>query len=110
VDAAVDCYGAFVTGTPPEGFPLPITNLVEQLPRLGSPLLGLFGTEDQFPGPEQVAELEQILSAHSKDFEFHSYEGAGHAFFAVDRPSYNVPAANDGWERITAFYGKHLGA
>jgi len=21
LDAAVDCYGAFVTGTPPEGFP-----------------------------------------------------------------------------------------
>jgi carboxymethylenebutenolidase len=110
VDAAVDCYGAFVTGTPPEGFPLQVTNLVDQLPRLGSPLLGLFGTEDKFPGPEQVAELEQILSAHNKDFEFQSYEGAGHAFFSVDRPSYNVPAANDGWERITAFYAKHLGA
>lgn len=108
VDAAVDCYGAFVTGTPPEGFPLKVTSLVDQLPRLRAPLLGLFGTEDRFPGPEQVAELEQILTAHGKDFEFHSYQGAGHAFFAVDRPSYNVAAANDGWERIAAFYAKHL--
>ena len=32
VDAAVDCYGAYVTGTPPAEFPLKITNLVEQLP------------------------------------------------------------------------------
>jgi carboxymethylenebutenolidase len=110
VDAAVDCYGAFVTGTPPEGFPLKVTNLVGQLPGLRAPLLGLFGAEDRFPGPEQVAELEQILTEHGKDFEFHSYEGAGHAFFAVDRPSYNVAAANDGWERITAFYAEHLGA
>jgi carboxymethylenebutenolidase len=109
VDAAVDCYGAFVTGTPPEGFPLRVTNLVDQLPRLRAPLLGLFGADDKFPGPEQVAELEQILTANGKEFEFHSYEGAGHSFFAVDRPSYNVAAANDGWERITAFYANHLG-
>ncbi|MFI9272972.1 dienelactone hydrolase family protein [Kitasatospora sp. NPDC052896] len=110
VDAAVDCYGAFVTGTPPEGMPFKVTNLVDQLPALRAPLLGLFGAEDKYPGPEQVAELEQILTAHGKDFEFHSYEGAGHAFFSVDRPSYNVAAANDGWERIAAFFGRHLGA
>jgi len=110
LDAAVDCYGAFVTGTPPDGFPLQVTNLVGQLPNLRAPLLGLFGLEDKFPGPEQVAELEQILTDNNKQFEFHSYEGAGHAFFSVDRPSYNVAAANDGWEKIAAFYAKHLGA
>jgi carboxymethylenebutenolidase len=108
LDAAVDCYGAFVTGTPGAGFPLKVTNLVDQLPGLRTPLLGLFGAEDQYPSPEQVAELEQILTENGKDFEFHSYEGAGHGFFSPDRPSYNVAAANDGWERITAFYGKHL--
>jgi carboxymethylenebutenolidase len=108
LDAAVDCYGAFVTGTPPEGFPLQVTNLVDQLPNLRCPVLGLFGIEDKFPGPEQVAELEQILKDNNKEYEFHSYEGAGHAFFSVDRPSYNVAAANDGWERIEAFYGKYL--
>jgi len=26
----------------------------------------------------------------------------------VDRPSYRVEAANDGWERIAAFFAKHL--
>ncbi|WP_329133143.1 dienelactone hydrolase family protein [Streptomyces sp. NBC_01476] len=110
VDAAVDCYGAFVTGTPGADFPLKITNLVDQLPNLRSPLLGLFGKEDKYPSPEQVAELTQILADEGKDFEPHSYEGAGHAFFAVDRPSYNVAAANDGWEKIADFYGRHLGS
>ncbi|WP_328379539.1 dienelactone hydrolase family protein [Streptomyces sp. NBC_00440] len=109
LDAAVDCYGAFVTGTPPEGFPLKVTNLVGELPGLRAPLLGLFGADDSFPGPEQVAELEQILTEHGKDFEFHTYEGAGHAFFSTDRPSYNVAAANDGWERVETFFAKHLG-
>jgi carboxymethylenebutenolidase len=107
LDAAVDCYGAFVTGTPPEGMPMR-KNIVDQLPNLRAPLLGLFGADDKYPSPEQVAELRQILTDNGKTFEFHSYEDAGHAFFAVDRPSYRVAAANDGWERIEAFYGQYL--
>jgi carboxymethylenebutenolidase len=109
MNAAVDCYGAFVTGTPPEGFPLKVTNLVDQLPNLRAPLLGLFGNEDKFPTPEHVNELEEILKVNGKTYEFHRYDDAGHAFFATERPSYRVAAANDGWERITAFYDKYLG-
>jgi carboxymethylenebutenolidase len=110
LDAAVDCYGARVVGTPPEGFPLKVTNLVDQLPNLRAPLLGLFGKEDSQPSPEQVAELDEILTAHHKPHEFHSYDDAGHAFFAVDRPAYRVAAANDGWQRIATFYGTYLGS
>jgi carboxymethylenebutenolidase len=110
LDAAVDCYGAFVTGTPPDGFPLQVTNLVDQLPNLRAPLLGLFGNEDSYPSPEQVNELEQILLANGKTFEIHRYDDAGHAFFATERPSYRVVAANDGWERLESFFGTYLGA
>jgi carboxymethylenebutenolidase len=110
LDAAVDCYGAFVIGTPPQGFPLQVTNLVAQLPNLRAPLLGLFGKQDSHPSPEQVAELDEILTAHNKPHEFHSYDDTGHAFFAVDRPAYRVAAANDGWEKIATFYAAHLGS
>lgn len=110
LDAAVDCYGAFVVGTPPESHPLHgVPNLVDRLDRLGCPLLGLFGNEDRFPSPEQVDELAGLLTGHGKTFEFHRYDDAGHAFFAVDRPSYRVAAANDGWERIATFFRAHLG-
>jgi carboxymethylenebutenolidase len=109
LDAAVDCYGAFVVGDPPEGFPLQVTNLVDQLPNLRAPLLGLFGNEDKFPSPDQVDELDRILTENGKTHEFHRYDDAGHAFFSPDRPSYRVAAANDGWERIEEFYDKYLG-
>ena len=108
IDAAVDCYGAFVTGVLPEGFPLKVTTLVDRTPNLNCPLLGLFGAEDKYPSPEHVAELEEALKAAGKTYEFHSYPGAGHAFFSVNRPAYNVEAANDGWQRIWAFFGKYL--
>ncbi|SEG29126.1 carboxymethylenebutenolidase [Actinacidiphila yanglinensis] len=108
VDAVVDCYGAFVTGTVPEGFPLKVTNLVDRLPDLKAPVLGLFGEEDTHPSPEQVAELGSQLTELDKAFEIHNYPGAGHGFFAVDRPNYNVAAVADGWERIGEFFGQHL--
>jgi carboxymethylenebutenolidase len=110
VDAAVDCYGAFVLASSPDGFPFKASGIGDRLPALRAPLLGLFGKEDKFPAQAEVDELARVLTEHGKDFEFHSYDGAGHAFFAVDRPSYNVAAANDGWEKIATFFATRLGA
>jgi carboxymethylenebutenolidase len=110
LDAAVDCYGAFVVGEVPEGMPLKIGPIVDKTPNLSCPLLGLFGEEDANPSPAQVSELEEALQANGKTYEFHSYPNAGHAFFAVNRPAYRVEAANDGWEKIFTFYGKYLSA
>jgi carboxymethylenebutenolidase len=109
LDAAVDCYGAFVTGTPPDGYPLKVTNLVGQLPNLRCALLGLFGNEDQRPSPAHVDELEALLKQYGKTYEFHRYDDTGHGFFAVDRVMYRVESANDGWERIAEFFATHLG-
>jgi carboxymethylenebutenolidase len=110
LDAAVDCYGAFIVGTPPEGMPLKVTPLVDKVPDLHCPLLGLFGSEDQHPSPQEVKELAAALDAAGKDYDFHSYDGAGHGFFAVDRPSYRPEAATQGWNEIWQFFGKHLAA
>ena len=108
IQAAVDCYGAFVVGTPPEGFPLQVQPLDDRTAELRAPLLGLFGNEDAHPAPDQVDELEKLLQTHGKDYEFHRYDDAGHAFFSVDRPAYRVAAAVDGWQRVRAFFAKHL--
>jgi carboxymethylenebutenolidase len=108
LDAAVDCYGAFVVGTPPEGMPLKAGPIVHLAPDLSCPLLGLFGADDQYPSADQVAELDKALTEAGKPHEFHLYEGAGHAFFSVNRPAYRVEAANDGWQKIWDFYGRYL--
>jgi carboxymethylenebutenolidase len=110
LDAAVDCYGAFIVGEIPAGMPLKVTPIVDKTPSLSCPLLGLFGEEDSYPSPAQVAELEEALKANGKSYEFHSYPNTGHSFFSVNRPAYRVEAANDGWEKILAFYGKYLSA
>jgi carboxymethylenebutenolidase len=94
VDAAVDCYGGRAD--------------VSLAPDLRCPLLGLFGNDDQSPSPDDVAEMAKALEAEGKDFEFHSYDDAGHAFFSVDRPSFRLDAAKDGWKNIWDFFGRHL--
>jgi carboxymethylenebutenolidase len=108
VDAAVDCYGGGVVMSSEQlsaAYPVAPIDLTA---KMGCPLLGLFGAQDRNPSPEHVARMGEELQAHGKSFEFHSYERAGHAFFSVDRPSYNLEAANDGWKQIWAFFGEHL--
>ena len=94
VDAAVDCYGGRAD--------------VDLASDLRCPLLGLFGVDDQSPSPDDVTAMAKALEANGKDFDFHSYDGAGHAFFSVDRPSYRLDAAKDGWKQIWRFYETHL--
>jgi carboxymethylenebutenolidase len=108
LDAAVDCYGACIVNAPPEGMPLKVAPIVGLAKDLSCPLLGLFGADDKYPAPEETAELSRVLDGLGKTHEFHTYEGAGHAFFSVDRPAYRPEAATDGWQRIWDFYGQYL--
>jgi carboxymethylenebutenolidase len=110
LDAAVDCYGAFVVDPPPDGSPTRARPVVDLAGNLSCPLLGLFGAEDTHPSPDETARLERELTRHGKTFQLHTYDGAGHGFFAVDRPSYRPEAAADGWARIWDWFGRHLSA
>jgi len=109
VDAIVDCYGGFVIGNPPPDIPYKATSLEDQLSKLSAPVLGLFGKDDAAPSPDQVATLDRLLTEYGVEHEFTSYEGAGHAFFAVDRPAYRVEAALDGYARIGRFFTEKIG-
>lgn len=55
-----------------------------------------------------VAKLDAELTRLDKPHEFHTFEGAGHSFFSVDRPAYRPEAAVEGWRLVGEFFGKHL--
>lgn len=107
LQAAVDCYGGAVVHVP-EQAPASMKPLIGLSKDLSCPLLGLFGADDQFPTPAETAELSAVLDSFDKPHEFHTFSGAGHAFFSVDRPAYRVDAANEGWAKVWEFFGKHL--
>jgi len=51
-----------------------------------------------------------VLKKLGKTYEFHRYDGAGHAFFNIMRPAYRPEQALDGWARTITFFHKHLAA
>jgi carboxymethylenebutenolidase len=111
IDAAVDCWGGAVTPSPRwptnEHHPDVPINLTSQI---RVPLLGIFGNDDQFPTPQEVDQIEAALKSAGKEYEFHRYDGAGHGFFATDRPMSRPEQAKDAWQKVFAFYAKHLQA
>ena len=110
VHAAVDCWGGSVTHPPGEVNERRPQPPIEMTPDITCPLLGIFGNDDANPDPEQVNAIEAELKKHGKEYEFHRYDGAGHGFFAWERPNYRQEQAVDAWKHIFAFYEKHLGA
>ena len=96
LDATVIYYGGQITTDP------------EQLSPLKMPILGIFGALDDNPSPETVREFEAALNSLGKSSEIYIYEGADHAFANPSGMRYNAEAAEDAWERTTAFLEQHL--
>lgn len=108
LDAAVDCWGGRVVASAEELTPAQPVAPIEYTSELSCPLLGIFGDEDQFPTPDQVDIHEEELKKYGKDYEFHRYEGAGHGFWYYHTPMYRQQQAMDSWEKVFAFFEKHL--
>ena len=105
LSAAAVFYGGFMFpgDDQPEAF-----SAMRESGTLAIPVVGFFGEEDQNPTPEQARMLDAHLSDLGKEHAFHYYEGAGHAFFGDDSPSYRPGPAADAWEKTLAFFGQHL--
>lgn len=110
LDAVVDCWGGRVIADNPEDInekrPVAPIDLTD---KLKAPLLGLFGNDDKSPSPDQVDRHEALLKKLGKAYEFHRYDGAGHAFFNSTNPNYRPQQAMDGWKKVFAFLDKQLG-
>ncbi len=110
IDAAIDCWGGRVVVDDPATLtPLQPVAPIDRAEQLSCPLLGLFGNDDENPSPAHVDRLETELKRLGKTYEFHRYDGAGHAFFAHYRPHYRQEQAQDGWLKIFAFLEKTIG-
>jgi carboxymethylenebutenolidase len=109
LDAVVDCWGGNVIVDDQSQLnakrPVAPIDLTE---KLRSPLLGLFGNDDENPNRNQVDRTEAMLTKLGKTYEFHRYDGAGHAFFNAARIAYRPEQALDGWNKVFAFFRKHL--
>jgi carboxymethylenebutenolidase len=108
VDACVDLWGGRVVMAPEALTPkLPVAP-IDLTADLSCPLLGLFGNDDASPTPAEVDQHEAELKKHGKNYEFHRYDGAGHAFWYHDRGAFRPQQAMDAWEKTFEFFGRYL--
>jgi carboxymethylenebutenolidase len=108
-DACVDLWGGGVVVAEKDLTPMRPVAPVDYTPDLPCPLLGLFGAEDRAPTVEQVEVHEAALKQHGRQYEFHTYQGAGHGFFYHHTQLYRQEAAVDGWSKVFDFLARHLG-
>jgi len=81
----------------------------EKFADLRGPVIGFFGEDDQNPSPEDVAKIDGKLTELGVAHEFHSYEGAGHAFQNFNNPdNYRAAATADSFAKMIAWLRQNL--
>ena len=105
VKAGVAWYGRLVAPAPAALQPAYPVDLAKHL---NVPVLGLYGGADAGIPVEHVEQMRAALkAAGNTTSEIVVYDGAPHAFYADYRPSYRKDAADDGWQRMQAWFRRH---
>lgn len=109
VTAAVPFYGGGIASVmqPGERTPKPPLDYAD---KLNAPMLLFFGENDSFIPLDEVEKIKKRLAELKKNAETVVYPGAPHGFFCNARDSYRADAAEDAWDRLLKFFGKHLKA
>jgi carboxymethylenebutenolidase len=104
--AAVGFYGGGIVTTRFPQFPA----LIDRVPGLATPWLGLFGDRDESIPVDDVEQLRKALTGAPVAADVVRYADAEHGFNCDLRPSFNADAAADAWQRTLDWFGRHLGA
>ncbi len=83
--------------------------LFNQLDKIKSPVLGLYGDQDRSVPAGTIEEFDELLGKYHIPHEVVVYPQSGHAFFRdIDPKAYRPEAAKDAWERVTKFFAENL--
>lgn len=80
---------------------------VDVAPYLKAPVLGLYGGADDGIPVNTVEQMRQALAQGANPSEIIVYPDVPHAFHADYRPSYRRAAAEDGWQRLQAWFRQY---
>jgi carboxymethylenebutenolidase len=98
VDAVVSYYYVMPHGKP-------------DFSKVDAPVLGHFGTADEFVPVDDAEALQKEMSDAGVDADFEFYDGAGHAF-ANDHDrlgTYDEGKSNEAWQKTIDFLKRQLG-
>lgn len=80
--------------------------VIDRVPEMTCPVLGLMGGADPSIPADAVERFDRALTRHGIEHEIVSYPGAPHSFFDRKHEEFSDESA-DAWQRVLAFIDTH---
>jgi carboxymethylenebutenolidase len=105
IKAAISFYGGGIDApTDPAGR----KSLLDRVPTMQSPIMLIYGSEDQSIAPDEQGRIATALSKAKKRYILNLFPNAGHGFMSDRRDSYAPEAAAEAWIMTTGFFSQNL--
>jgi carboxymethylenebutenolidase len=105
IKAAISFYGGGIDAI---SDPVGRKSLIDRIPTMQSPLMLMYGSEDQSIGADEHGRVTAALSKAKKRYILNLFPKAGHGFMSDRRDSYAPEAAAEAWLMTTGFFSQNL--
>jgi carboxymethylenebutenolidase len=106
IKAAVSFYGGGIDPAP--GNPMGQKSLLDRVAAIQSPIMLMYGSEDQMIAADEHGRIAAALSKAKKRYILNLFPKAGHGFMSDRRDSYAPEAASEAWLMTTGFFSQNL--
>jgi carboxymethylenebutenolidase len=106
IKAAISFYGGGIDAAP--GNPLGQKSLLDRVAAMQSPLMLMYGSEDQIIAADEHGRVAAALSKAKKRYILNLFPKAGHGFMSDRRENYAPEAAAEAWLMTTGFLSQNL--
>lgn len=106
IKAAISFYGGGIDAT--AGNPLGQKSILDRSPTMQSPIMLMYGSEDQLIAADEHGRVAAALSKAKKRYILNLFPKAGHGFMSDRRENYAHEAAAEAWMMTTGFFSHNL--
>jgi carboxymethylenebutenolidase len=106
IKAAIAFYGGGID--PIVGNPMGQKSLLDRVANIQSPIMLMYGSEDQLIAAEEHGRIAAALSKAKKRYILNLFPNAGHGFMSDRRESFAAEAAAEAWMMTTGFLSINL--
>ncbi len=106
IKAAISFYGGGIDATP--GNPLGQKSILDRVTTIQSPIMLMYGSEDQLIAADEHGRVAAALSKAKKRYVLNLFPNAGHGFMSDRRENYSAEAAAEAWMMTTGFFSQNL--
>ena len=106
IKAAISFYGGGIDAT--AGNPLGQKSILDRSSTMQSPIMLVYGSEDQLIAADEHGRVAAALSKAKKRYILNLFPKAGHGFMSDRRENYAPEAAAEAWMMTTGFFSQNL--